>query len=326
MPIDVKCPGCQSHLRAPDTAAGETIRCPKCNQAMVVPVAGGSGIPASGGSGVQAPGASSIHPAAPSTTQTASSSNIHGPSPAVGLPDSWYVKTAAGQTYGPVPKSQLDGWIAEGRVNAECQVLQHGAPRWQWASDVYPQLAAASGATAGAPPAPSASLSASYQAAPGASQLGAAPAISVSPSGYATGTSGGQLSLKRHRGGLVLTLGILSLAFSLIGSPILCCCLVGPLQVVLVNLDVPPTLTVTVSALFIGLLGIGVGLPAWLMAQNDLRLMLRKKMDPTGRGLTRAGLWLGMLSVMLAVLSVITILVLMSFAESNLELNPALTN
>ena len=57
--------------------------------------------------------------------------------------DSWTVKTATGDDFGPVTKGELDQWLKEGRLDDQCQVLQEGAPQWQWASDLYPELAAA---------------------------------------------------------------------------------------------------------------------------------------------------------------------------------------
>jgi len=50
------------------------------------------------------------------------------------------VKIEDGDTYGPVPKSELDEWVTEGRLTAESQVLRDGADQWQWASDLYPEL------------------------------------------------------------------------------------------------------------------------------------------------------------------------------------------
>lgn len=52
----------------------------------------------------------------------------------------WWAQTADGQQYGPVPKSELDSWVADGSINAECQVLRDGDAQWQWASQVYSQL------------------------------------------------------------------------------------------------------------------------------------------------------------------------------------------
>ena len=37
MPIRIACPDCDAELKAPDDAAGKTIRCPKCTARMVVP-------------------------------------------------------------------------------------------------------------------------------------------------------------------------------------------------------------------------------------------------------------------------------------------------
>lgn len=41
MPIPIACPECDARLKAPDDAAGKTIRCPKCTARLVVP--GGDG-------------------------------------------------------------------------------------------------------------------------------------------------------------------------------------------------------------------------------------------------------------------------------------------
>jgi hypothetical protein len=37
----------------------------------------------------------------------------------------------------------MDVWMSEGRIDAGCQLLRTGASAWQWASEIYPQLAAA---------------------------------------------------------------------------------------------------------------------------------------------------------------------------------------
>ncbi|MFT7639061.1 MAG: hypothetical protein ACI9G1_000788 [Pirellulaceae bacterium] len=68
--------------------------------------------------------------------------------------DSWYLKAEDGNDYGPVPKDEMDGWVAEGRVTADCQLLQEGAEQWRWATDVYPQLMPSKTATPPAPPQP----------------------------------------------------------------------------------------------------------------------------------------------------------------------------
>jgi len=37
MPIPISCPKCETRMRAPDAAAGNTVRCPKCQTRIVVP-------------------------------------------------------------------------------------------------------------------------------------------------------------------------------------------------------------------------------------------------------------------------------------------------
>ena len=125
MPIEISCNNCSKRLRVPDTAAGKRVKCPGCQTVLSVP-AGGSASGTGSAVGASGPGAVKYH-----------------------------LKTEDGQTFGPVPKSELDEWLAEGRVTAECQILKDGGDQWQWASDIYPQLeqssepAAASGSSAG---------------------------------------------------------------------------------------------------------------------------------------------------------------------------------
>jgi hypothetical protein len=60
--------------------------------------------------------------------------------------ESWTLKIEDGSEFGPVPRAELDSWYGEGRITAECQLLQTGAPQWQWATDLYPELNAAESA------------------------------------------------------------------------------------------------------------------------------------------------------------------------------------
>jgi hypothetical protein len=54
MPLSLSCSGCGARLRAPNSALGRTLRCPKCNGPVIVPSATGPAadfefVPASGG-------------------------------------------------------------------------------------------------------------------------------------------------------------------------------------------------------------------------------------------------------------------------------------
>lgn len=50
------------------------------------------------------------------------------------------MQTPDGQQFGPVPRQELDAWLGQGRITAQCQLLLEGSPQWQWASEVYPVL------------------------------------------------------------------------------------------------------------------------------------------------------------------------------------------
>ena len=77
MPIDIVCSGCQQTLRVPHQFAGRQIKCSICGAIITVP-------------------------AFSAGTSPAKSASIE---------KKWYVKDENGQRYGPVPKSELDGWV-----------------------------------------------------------------------------------------------------------------------------------------------------------------------------------------------------------------------
>ncbi len=52
----------------------------------------------------------------------------------------WFVQTPDKEEYGPIPRSEVDEWFAEGRITSDTQLLEEGAEQWQWASDIFPTL------------------------------------------------------------------------------------------------------------------------------------------------------------------------------------------
>ena len=54
--------------------------------------------------------------------------------------EKWQARSPDGSEYGPADKSEIDQWVAEGRVTHEWQLLRSGDSAWCWAYDVYPQL------------------------------------------------------------------------------------------------------------------------------------------------------------------------------------------
>jgi hypothetical protein len=63
------------------------------------------------------------------------------PSADAPLLDNWRMRGEDGSVYGPVPKSELDQWVREGRVTAKCDLQREGTDQWQPASELYAALA-----------------------------------------------------------------------------------------------------------------------------------------------------------------------------------------
>ena len=59
------------------------------------------------------------------------------------------------------------------------------------------------------------------------------------------------------------------------------------------------------SLVFCGLVGLGMGIAAWIMGQRDLRKMDANMMDPAGRGNTQAGRICGMIGTILSSLNLL---------------------
>ena len=163
MPIEITCSGCGKPLRVPDNAGGKRVKCPACQTILSVP--GAAGAPRSAvGSGMGVAG-SGVRPVR------------------------YHLKTEDGQTFGPVPKHELDVWLSEGRITAECQLLQEGGDQWQWATDLYPQL---QGQPAG--PAPAATFPGGFPDSASDNPFAFA-AADHSPVARATGLRGGSGSV-----------------------------------------------------------------------------------------------------------------------------------
>ncbi len=97
-PTEISCPHCHRSLRVPEQATGRQIRCPQCQFILTV----------SGSAQPQQP-----------------------------VEQRWSLKTADGQVYGPVTRSELDLWMNEGRVDDSCQLRNEATGRWVHAGDVY---------------------------------------------------------------------------------------------------------------------------------------------------------------------------------------------
>lgn len=170
-----------------------------------------------------------------------------------GEPKVWRMRTPEGQIFGPVTRTELDDWVTQGRVAHDCQ-LQESQADWQKAFEVFPALTpvvvkpASPFVVAVAAPSPE-SGGAEIDGAAGAGPVVAQFSPTAPHIGY----------MIPHRGGVILTLGIL------------CWLITCPVFSVM----------------------------AWVMGTSDLRDMRAGRMDPSGMPQTQAGQVLGMINAVL---------------------------
>lgn len=103
---------------------------------------------------------------------------------------------------------------------------------------------------------------------------------------------GGFAGMQPHRGGLILGLGVGGLGSWLVG------CVGGT--------ALPP-------CGLLGLVGLGLGIAAWVMGASDMRAMREGRMDPTGLGNTKAGKICGMITVILVAIGVLITVIMLVF-------------
>jgi phage FluMu protein Com len=157
MPITVQCTGCGHRLRVADTMAGKQGKCPKCKAILSVPSPIDPSLASQPVNPVPSPTVPArvpVREAAPATAKVTTlalqsvpeiedvvSSDefkpVTGPS---ALDDVWYVRTPAGEQHGPLVRSTVDEWLADGRIGSLCTVLWPGSDHWALAPKVFPQL------------------------------------------------------------------------------------------------------------------------------------------------------------------------------------------
>jgi hypothetical protein len=111
------------------------------------------------------------------------------------------MKTPEGLEYGPVTRNVLDGWVAEGRVSDDCQLLCESDATWRSAEFIYPVLR----------PAP---IAKTWTPALDRTDFSKGP---VSPELAGQPIAARRYVVNPDRGGIILALGVLSWA---IGCPI----------------------------------------------------------------------------------------------------------
>ena len=177
--MQIQCENCQQAINVPATAATRRLKCPCCNTRLVIPNEGGASNSAianhgeedsstappdeemkrvrktakrqsrnksaakkqtasSGAATTEQPAAKTAPLKAPANVNVAPDANEEGPVEA-GATATWRLKTPDGEIYGPATSRELDEWVEEGRVDAECQ-LALGEQPWTSALQRYPEL------------------------------------------------------------------------------------------------------------------------------------------------------------------------------------------
>lgn len=161
----------------------------------------------------------------------------------------WYLKTPEGSVFGPAAWDQLRRWVEQGRVTADCQLASGEGRIWQSADAVFAELTVRP-AIPIHPAEPLVPATIAETTDPSSQANSSTPAKRIElPT-----TPDGRPFLRKHRGGLILVLGLLGL---LVACPIL-------------------------------------SLMAWVMGSEDLRAIDEGKMDPAGRQQTLVGQRFGM--------------------------------
>jgi len=231
MPIETTCQTCGKQLRVGDEHVGKLARCPACQTIYTVP---SSSLPTA---------LPTVPPAQPLIPELKS---------AIGTleMDRWHLRTPEGMTFGPVSKAVLDQWQREGRIVRGAHLIQDGNSQWISAAAIYPHLAAA---PVGNPfadfPTPT-------------------PNADAPPPSGAYWSNANARYLEPHRGGLILTLGIVGFFFCAI-----------------------------------------IGLIAIVLGATDLQKMAQGRMDPSGRGLTIAGLVMGSIQMLMLLFYIVIMII-----------------
>jgi len=177
MAIETQCPGCNRRLQVPEEHVGKQARCPICGTIYTV-------------------AASAVRESANTASAPISDDEPTGSARSNDNLDTgrrWNMRTPEGQTYGPADRPELDTWLAEGRITADCELRDESTQIWQAADQVYPALRSSM--------APTGRQSVTAVSTSSYSPVTNRPTVTPRTSAPRTVT-------RPHRAGLVLALGI----------------------------------------------------------------------------------------------------------------------
>ena len=190
--LEIPCGGCGKHLQVSVAHAGKLARCPVCGHITHVPAQAGGQRKLAGDEALAIDPSPSPTPPLPS---------IHGDTA------EWYMKTPEEQVFGPATFQQLERWVKEGRITADCQLCQGAASNWQPADWLFPSLKSQpTFHPTLTPPTPAVTFPQNPTYSP--SQYPPPSGNPLAPAGTYGPTSRYQVP---HRGPLILVLGIMGL-------------------------------------------------------------------------------------------------------------------
>lgn len=141
MAIEFNCSQCSSELKVRDEDRGKKARCPRCG--MIHEVPGGNTASADFVTVEDEPQpdaqASETDPAEQETVYQ--DPDVEQRFRIDDRTGRWSMKTPDGRVFGPVHRTELDEWAAQGRISAQCLVQLDGQSHWQSALVLYPNLA-----------------------------------------------------------------------------------------------------------------------------------------------------------------------------------------
>ncbi len=143
MPLDIQCSQCDRKFRVPQKFSGKRVKCPNCATPIDIPPTE-SPSPAP----LAQPGSTPQEERPPAKREAAKPEAAKPESPKSAAAG-WFMKTKDDSQYGPVSKQELDDWVAEGRIDTSCQLLEEDGQQWQWAEEIYPNLTEAEPAVVG---------------------------------------------------------------------------------------------------------------------------------------------------------------------------------
>jgi hypothetical protein len=170
MGVKFACPnGHRLHVKA--ELVGKRGICPECGAKFVVP--GESATPSGAAAPTSAPsepvpsasptGVPDESPSILLSTLSATSSLAPPAAPplpltSVAVPPAadaaWFVRTAAGEQFGPAKTEAIQAWLAEGRIDAACWIWRTGWADWRPSGEAMQYLLATGTTAPAAPPLP----------------------------------------------------------------------------------------------------------------------------------------------------------------------------